>query len=201
MKSEKFKVLLYLKKSSPDKSGKTPIMGRITVGQSVAQFSCKLSCTPSLWNPRESRLNGKSREAVVTNGKLDKLLLSINEAYNSLTERNQPFDAEAVKNLFQGSMDVQMTILRLFDRHIEEVKARIGIDVSHRTLPNYLYTRKRLAAFIKKSSNSSDLAFSQLNEQFIREFQDFIILEEGLGVETARKYLALLKKICRIAFK
>ncbi len=201
MKSEKFKVLLYLKKSSPDKSGKTPIMGRITVGESMAQFSCKLSCTADLWNPRESRLNGKSREAVVTNDKLDKLLLSINEAYNTLIERNQPFDADAVKNQFQGSMTTQMTLMRLFDHHIEEVKARVGIDVSHRTLPNYLYTRKRLAEFIKKNSNSSDLAFSQLNEQFIREFQDFIILEKGLGVETARHYLALLKKICRIAFK
>ncbi len=73
MKMEKFNVLLYLKKSPPDKSGKTPIMGRITVAKSMAQFSCKLSCTPSLWNPRESRLNGKSHEAVVTNAKLGKL--------------------------------------------------------------------------------------------------------------------------------
>ena len=201
MKDEKFKVLLYLKKSTPDKSGKTPIMGRITVGQSMAQFSSKLSCTPSLWNPRASRLDGKSREAVATNAKLDKLLLSVNEAYDLLIERKQPFDAEAVKNQFQGNMATQMTLMRLFDRHIEEVKARVGIDVSHRTLPNYLYTRKRLAEFIKKNSNSSDLAFSQLNEQFIREFQDFIILDKGLGVETARHYLALLKKICRIAFK
>ena len=55
MEQEKFKVLLYLKKSTPDKSGKTPIMGRVTVGRSMAQFSCKLSCTPDLWNPRESR--------------------------------------------------------------------------------------------------------------------------------------------------
>jgi len=201
MKDEKFKVLLYLKKSSPDKSGKTPIMGRITVGQSMAQFSCKLSCTPSLWNPRASRLEGKSREAVATNAKLDKLLLSINEAYDALIDRKQSFDAEAVKNLFQGGMATQMTLMRLFDRHIEEIKARVGIDVSPRTLPNYLYTRKRLAEFIKKKFNSSDLAFSQLNEQFIREFQDFVILDLGLGVETTRKYLAILKKICRIAFK
>lgn len=201
MKQEKFKVLLYLKKSGLDKSGNAPIMGRITVNKSMAQFSSKLSCTPKLWNPRESRLDGKSRESVTLNAKLDKLLLSINEAYQSLVERNQPFDAEAVKNLFQGSMDTQMTMLRLFDRHIEELKARVGIDVSHRTLPKYLYTRKRLGVFIKKSSNSSDIAFSQLNEQFIREFQDFLVLEENLGVETVRHYLALLKKICRIAFK
>ena len=30
MKTEKMKVLLYLKKSDLDKSGKAPIMGRIT---------------------------------------------------------------------------------------------------------------------------------------------------------------------------
>ncbi len=59
MKIEKFKVLLYLKKSRLDKSGKAPIMGRITVNRSMVQFSCKISCTPGLWNPRESRLKGK----------------------------------------------------------------------------------------------------------------------------------------------
>ncbi len=69
MKVEKFKVLLYLKKSEPDKTGKAPIMVRITLNRTMAQFSCKLSCTPGLWNARESRLNGKSREAVETNEK------------------------------------------------------------------------------------------------------------------------------------
>ena len=68
MKTEKMKVLLYLKKSSLDKTGKAPIMGRITIGRSIAQFSCKLSCNPDLWNSRESRMDGKSREAVEING-------------------------------------------------------------------------------------------------------------------------------------
>jgi site-specific recombinase XerD len=200
MKQE-VKVSFYLKKSVLDKSRKTPIMGRITVGDTVVQFSSKLSCTLSLWNPRASRLSGKSQEAVEVNEKIDKLMLSINEAYNTLIERKLPFDATDVKNLFQGGMTTQMTLMCLFDRHIEEVRARVGIDVSHRTIPNYLYTRKRLVEFIGNKFNASDLAFSQLNEQFIRDFQDFIILEKGLGVETARHYLALLKKICRIAFK
>ena len=48
MKQKKMKVLLYLKKSGLDKSGKAPIMGRITLGRSIAQFSCKLSCNPNL---------------------------------------------------------------------------------------------------------------------------------------------------------
>jgi len=201
MKAEKFKVLLYLKRSGLDKSGKAPIMGRITVNRTMAQFSSKLSCTPHLWNPRESRLNGKSKEAVEINAKIDKLLLAINSAFDSLLERKQEFDATDVKNAFQGSKDTQMTLLKLFDRHIEEIRARVGIDVSHRTLPTYLYTRRRLEEFITKRFKVNDVAFCQLNEQFIREYQEYIIIERGLAVETVRHYLAILKKICRIAFK
>ena len=201
MKVEKFKVLLYLKKSGLDKSGKAPIMGRITVNRSMSQFSCKLSCTPTLWNPRESRLNGKSGEAVETNAKLDKLLLSVNEAYNTLVGRKQPFDAETVKNLFQGGMTTQTTLLRLFDRHVESMKQRIGVDRSPRSLPNHIYTRRAVAEFIKKKFNASDLAFGQLSEQFIRDFQDFILQDKGLAVDTLRHYLAILKKVCKVAYK
>lgn len=87
MKIEKFKVLLYLKKSGMDKNGKAPIMGRITVNRTMAQFSCKLSCTPSLWNPRASRLEGKSKEAVETNKDIEQLLLSIQKAFYVFVEK------------------------------------------------------------------------------------------------------------------
>jgi site-specific recombinase XerD len=201
MKVEKFKVLLYLKKSSLDKSGKAPIMGRITVNRSMSQFSCKISCTPDLWNPRESRLNGKSREAVETNAKIDKLLLAVNSAFDSLVERNKPFDAEAVKNLFQGSMNSQMTLLVLLDNYIEGLKARIGIDCAPTTLSTYIYTHRSLSKFIKKKFKTKDIAFGQLNEQFIREYQDYVLGELGYAMQAVRQYLAILKKMCRIAFK
>ena len=88
MKQGKMKVLLYLKKSGLDKSGKAPIMGRITIDRSIAQFSCKLSCNPDLWNPRESRMDGKSREAVEVNSRLENLLLSVQSAYQSLLSKD-----------------------------------------------------------------------------------------------------------------
>jgi len=201
MKIEKFKVLLYLKKSSPDKSGKTPIMGRITVNNSMSQFSCKLSCTPDLWNPRESRLNGKSKEAVETNAKIDKLLVAVHSAFDSLVERKKDFDAEAVKNLFQGSMGAQMTLIALLDRHIDELQARVGIDRAPTSQPTWLYARRSLAAFVKKKFRTKDVAFGQLNEQFIREYHNFVVLELGYGHQTLRHYLAIIKKICKMAFK
>ena len=129
MKVEKFKVLLYLKRGGLDKSGKAPIMGRITVNRTMAQFSSKLSCTPELWNPRESRLNGKSKEAVEINAKIDKLLLAINSAYDSLLERKIDFDATAVKEAFQGSVETQMTLLRRLDIHMR-ICSRESVSMS-----------------------------------------------------------------------
>ena len=201
MKVEKFKVLLYLKKSSLDKSGKAPIMGRISVNNSMAQFSSKLSCTPSLWNPRESRLDGKSREAVEVNQKIEKLLLGVHSAFDSLTERKKTFDAETVKNLYQGSMNKQMTLLALLNQYTEGLRARVGIDVAPTTLGGYVYTHRSLGKFIKKKFKTKDVAFGQLNEQFIREYQDFVLIELGYSMESVRHFLAILKKMCKIAFK
>ena len=107
MKTEKMKVLLYLKKSGLDKSGKAPIMGRITLGRSIAQFSCKLSCNPNLWNPRESRMDGKICEAVEINGRLESLLLSVQSAYQALLSKGCPFAAIDVKEQLQGSVQTR----------------------------------------------------------------------------------------------
>ena len=106
MKIQKFKVLLYLKKGSTDKRGKTLIVRRITLNNSMAQFSRKLSCTPNLWNPRSGRLDGKSREALEVNTKIDKMLLNINSACDNLLKRNANFTVQSIQK--NGDNNIKM---------------------------------------------------------------------------------------------
>ena len=141
MDDMKMKVLLYLKKSSRDRSGKAPIMGRITLGRSIAQFSCKLFCNPDLWNPRESRMNGKSREAVEVNTKLDHLLLAVQSSYQSLLAKGSPFDAIDIKEHFQGSVQSRTMLLERFDGLIEDMEEHVGVDIKRESLVLYRQTR------------------------------------------------------------
>ena len=171
MKIEKFKVLLYLKKSGMDKNGKAPIMGRITVNRTMAQFSCKLSCTPSLWNPRASRLEGKSKEAVEINKDIEQLLLSIQKAFDVLVEKRTDFEAKDVKEALQGSVWT------------------------------YRKIRKNLAEFIGEKYRLTDLAFGQLTEPFISDFHHYLLDEKGFSSGTITIYVSLFKKMCRIAFE
>ena len=65
-------------------------------------------------------------------------------------------------------MNSQITLLALLDRYMEELKARIGIGVAPTTLSTYFYTHRSLGKFIQKKFKTKDVAFGQLNEQFIR---------------------------------
>ncbi|ETD17559.1 MULTISPECIES: site-specific integrase [Prevotellaceae] len=201
MKTEKMKVLLYLKKNGLDKSGKAPIMGRITIGRSIAQFSCKLSCNPDLWNPRESRIDGKSREAVEINGKLENLLLSIQLAYQSLITKGCPFDATDVKEQFQGSIHARCMLIERLDMLIKEKECHIGIDIKKESMSTYYSTRKRLQEFILKKYNVSDMAFSQLTENFIYEFRQYYLGVCGFQESSFFAVASHLKTVCKLAYR
>ena len=201
MKTEKMKVLLYLKKSGLDKSGKAPIMGRITIGRSIAQFSCKLSCNPDLWNPRESRMDGKSREAVEVNGRLENLLLSIQSAYQSLLTRGCSFDATDVKELFQGSVQTRCMLIERLDMLIKEKESHIGVDIRKESMASYHSTKIHLQEFIQKKYKVSDLAFSQLTENFIHEFQQYFLGECGFQESSFYNVATHLKTVCRLAYR
>lgn len=195
------KVLLYLKKSGLDKSGKAPIMGRITLGRSVAQFSCKLSCNPNLWNPRESRMDGKSREAVEVNGRLENLLLSVQSAYQSLLSKGCSFDATDIKEQFQGSVQTQCMLIERLDMLIKEKKNHVGIDIKEGAIHGYHSTRIHLQKFIQRKYKVSDLAFSQLTENFIYEFRQYFLGECGFQESTFYNVATHLKTVCRQAYR
>ena len=201
MKHEKMKVLLYLKKSGLDKSGKAPIMGRITVGRSIAQFSCKLSCEPNLWNPRESRMDGKTHEAVETNGRLENLLLSVQSAYQSLLSKGCPFDATDIKEQFQGSVQTRCMLIERLDMLIKEKENHVGIDIREGAIHGYHSARIHLQRFILRKYKVSDLAFSQLTENFINEFQQYFLGECGFQESTFYNVATHLKTVCRLAYR
>ena len=71
-----FKVLFYVN-GSKEKNGIVPIMGRVTINGSVAQFSCKLTIVKTMWDAKGNRAKGKSKEARDINLALDNIKAQI----------------------------------------------------------------------------------------------------------------------------
>ena len=201
MQKGKMKVLLYLKKSGLDKSGHAPIMGRITYNRTMAQFSSKLSCNPKLWNVRESRLNGKSREAVAANAKLEQLLLSVQRAYQTLCERGIEFAAKDIKEQFQGSMQNRTMFLQRYDQMVEDEKQLVGVEITERWHSMYYMLRKHLQVFILEQYRTNDITFGQLTDDFLECLHQDSVGKHGHSQSYYRKMALAVKKVCRLAFR
>ena len=81
-----FKVLFYVN-GSKEKNGIVPIMGRVTINGSVAQFSCKQTIPKTLWDAKGNRAKGKSTEARNINLALDNIKAQIIKHYQRISDR------------------------------------------------------------------------------------------------------------------
>ena len=80
-----FKVLFYVN-GSKEKNGIVPIMGRVTINGTVAQFSCKRTIPKELWDAKGNKAKGKSIEARETNLALDNIKAQIIKHYQRITD-------------------------------------------------------------------------------------------------------------------
>ena len=97
-----FSIIFYLKRQVVKKDGTVPVMGRITVDGTQAQFSCKTTANPDLWDTKGGRMIGKSMQALEVNRKLDKMRVSISKHYQEIMDRDNFVTADKVKNAFLG---------------------------------------------------------------------------------------------------
>ena len=95
-----FKVLFYVN-GSKEKNGIVPIMGRVTINGSVAQFSCKRTIPKILWDAKGNRAKGKSAEARDINLALDNIKAQIIKHYQRISDREAYVTTEMVRNAYQ----------------------------------------------------------------------------------------------------
>ena len=138
-----FKVLFYLKRQN-EKNGKVPVMGRITINGTMAQFSCKLNIRPALWDSKANKAVGKSVEAQRINETLENIKTNIGKQYQRISDRDSYVTAEKVKNAWLGMGGECKLLMQTFDEYLQEFGKRVGKDRAQSTLENYQKAYKHL---------------------------------------------------------
>jgi hypothetical protein len=198
-KSE-LKVSFYLKKNE-SKNGLCPVMGRLTVGNDMVQFSCKLDTDPALWDAHAGRVSGKSHHARKVNDEIDKINVAVNARYREILSIRGQATANDVKNAFQGNARSQETLLKVFREHNEVFEKRIGINRTENTFLNYRYSYTSLEQFIREKYRVTDLSFNQLDYSFIEKYDYYLKTECGLHPGTVVNKIIHLRKMIHIAIR
>ena len=174
-----FKVLFYVN-GSKEKNGIVPIMGRVTINGSVAQFSCKQTIPKTLWDAKGNRAKGKSIEARDINHALDNIKAQIIKHYQRISDREAYVTAEMVRNAYQGIGSEYETLLGAFDKDNATFQKRVGTDRVKGTYMARVRERNHVAAFIRANYKRSDLSMLELTPDFIKEFAVFLSTDRGL---------------------
>lgn len=194
-----FKVLFYLKKNELRPDGKAPVMGRITVNGTIAQFSCKFNVKPTLWDTKANRASGKSIEAQKINRKLDNIRTQIGKQYQNISDKDAFVSAEKVKNAYLGFGDEYRTLLSIADEFYEQYAKRVGKDRTEGSYEQLLINRKRMVLFLRDRYNLSDIPIREIEPQFIEDYYTFLLEERKLAGSTLLTAITKLKQIMLIA--
>jgi site-specific recombinase XerD len=197
-----FKVLFYLKKNSLNKDREAPIMARVTIGGTIAQFSCKVSIRPGLWETKYNRATGKSEEAKQINRLLDEIKAGIDTHYKKVLERDNYVTAEKVKNAFLGIGLRSETLLQVFQQHNEDFRKMVDAGLkANSTYIKYKGVYVHLEAFIKKRYNRKDMALVELAPAFITDFELYLATVPKLAHNSIWVYMISLRRMVSIAIK
>ena len=177
-----------------------PIMGRITINGTMAQFSCKCSIKNELWGVHENRAIGNSKQAKDINYHLDTIRSGIIRCYYTLLHNNYIVSARMVKDeLFKNKNDYK-TILASLKDEITDFTERVGKDRSRQTLNKMIAVQMHLKNYILYKYNSKDIYIQELNENFIQGYYEYLIYKVHLNSSTASVYCASLKKVVMKAY-
>lgn len=193
-----FKTVFYVN-GSKERNGIVPIMGRVTINGTIAQFSCKQSVTKAIWDAKGNRAIGKSKEAKEVNFALDNIKAQIAKHYQRLSDREAFVTAVMVRNAYQGIGTEYETLLRAFDKENAAFAKRVGKDRAKNTYNKYLVVRKYVAEFIKYQYKRSDMSMNELTEEFIRDYCLYLKNVVGLAQSSIWIYSIPLKHIVTAA--
>ena len=189
-----FSIIFYLKRQVVKKDGTVPVMGRITVDGTQAQFSCKVTANPKLWDTKGGRMTGKSMLALEVNRKLDKMRVSINKHYQEILDRDNYVTAEKVKNAFLGLEYRCQTLLKVYAQYNEDYEKLYKAGMrSWGSLRRYRCVYRHLQEFLQSRYHVNDISLKELTPAFITDFEAFLRTDKHLCENSLSVYMLPLR--------
>ncbi|MBX9889029.1 MAG: site-specific integrase [Flavobacteriaceae bacterium] len=194
MLESSFGLVFFLKIPRNDSKIRT-IYLRITVDGIPKEASTKRKWDISRWDQKVERAIGTKEDAKSINFFLESLTLKINEYKTENMYSGKLITSQKVMDYILGKNATRAKVLEEFQKHNDEMTALLGKGYAKGTLDRFTITINHLRAFIRLKFNAEDLEFSDLNLEFIKDFQFYLRSVRNCSNNTTLKYIANFKKI------
>jgi integrase len=194
MLENSFGLVFFMKITSNDRKIRT-VYFRITVDGITKEASTKRKWEHSRWDQKTERAVGSKEDAKSLNFFLDSLTLKINEIKTEMMYSGKIITAEKIMDHVLGKVQPRVKVLEEFQKHNDQMTALLGKGYARGTLQRFTITKNHLSAFIKFKFKKDDMEFSDLNLEFVKDFEFYLRTVRDCSNNTTLKYIANFKKI------
>lgn len=173
---------------------KHSIYMRVTVAGKRERVNTGVWVLESHWDASKSRIKIHAEESFTNNKLLAALHTKVTEIYTDSLKQSLQVSAKMIKDKLQSPGEQSEYLIRLLDLHHAYVKRRVGIEVSKATWTKYGTLKLKILGYLKKQYKANDITLDQLNKGFAIGFELYLKAEEGIGHNTAIKYIQFLKR-------
>lgn len=203
MRKDSFTLKFYPAKEKTPVNGEAPIYVRIMVNRKKVEISTKMSIKHlEDWDEITQRVKTKSP----INSRLNQIEGQITNHYYSLMHSGEIITANALKNLFLGRDQRDITLTRFFDTIIKE-RIQGSTDLKPTTIRNYNSTINHLLDFLDNSKQKS-IELRNIDDSFLRKWDSFLLQKAcitnsttTLHRNTINKYHTKFKVLLNIAIE
>lgn len=168
--SNTFGIQFVIRLPKQQKNDQATVFARISVNGRRCEISLKKKVNPQNWDEVKGKARGTKAEIRKLNEHIERVRTLIADGYHELVQQKKVVTVDAVKSLFLGADDNEITLIKLGEYHNTEMKDKLADG----TMKNYYTTQKYIAKFLKDKYHRNDISLAELNYKFILDFETFL---------------------------
>jgi site-specific recombinase XerD len=168
--SNTFGIQFVIRLPKQQKNDQATVFARISVNGRRCEISLKKKVNPQNWDDIKGKARGTKEEIRKLNEHIERVRTIIADGYHELVQQKKVITVDAVKSLFFGADDNEVTLIKLGEYHNTEMKDKLADG----TMKNYYTTQKYIAKFIKEKLHRNDISLAELNYKFILDFETYL---------------------------
>jgi len=182
------KITFWLNKTKKNSKNLIPIYIRVQLNYDKFFKSTGIYIQAAEWDKKAMRIRGTSQETQTNNASLDALKIKILQVVNQLTVHGKPYNIHTIRKTLEGNDTNQITLMRVYDEQLGEMKKLKGKDFAPATIIKYKNTQLRLRQYIKFRFQRRDMYLYELNYQFMSGFESFLKQKFNNSTTTCYKH-------------
>jgi integrase len=172
---------------------------RLTVNGRRWDTALKVAINPIDWDPKKEKATGEDSFSNLVNETIESAKFRIHKIKLGFEDAGKTLTLEGIKNKFLDKEKNRRTIISLFQKHNEECKLKVGVQITYSTYERYTTCFNHTLEFIKKEYKVEDLPITEINKRFYDRFEFFLKKDKKCAHNTTVKYIRNFNKIVRIA--